>query len=194
MSVARLVFFLVLWFVAGMYLIPTFFKKAQKLMTDETLVVVSIGLCLGMVYLATSLGGKTMSDFTAGADGQYADADGNPVFFAWGAPLEYLGGYTLRDYWSAMDLDTFYAVDALMDADGMIPMTEETVEGVYSLTGGDYFGNYEGVLPADEEYHECDIDTLGAQKRGAKRLVYSDDAIYYTEDHYESFTLLYGEG
>ena len=59
--------------------------------------------------------------------------------------------------------------------------------------GGDYFGNYEGVLPADEEYHECDIDTLGAQKRGAKRLVYSDDAIYYTEDHYESFTLLYGE-
>ena len=60
--------------------------------------------------------------------------------------------------------------------------------------GGDYFGNYEGVLPADAEYHECDIDTLGAQKRGAKRLVYSDDAIYYTEDHYESFTLLYGEG
>ena len=55
-SVGRLVFFLVLWFVAGMYLIPTFFKKAQKLMTDETLVVVSIGLCLGMVYLATSLG------------------------------------------------------------------------------------------------------------------------------------------
>ena len=60
--------------------------------------------------------------------------------------------------------------------------------------GGDYFGNYEGVLPADAEYHECDIDTLGAQKRGARRLVYSDDAIYYTEDHYESFTLLYGEG
>lgn len=56
LSVGRLVFFLVLWFVAGMYLIPTFFKKAQKLMTDETLVVVSIGLCLGMVYLATSLG------------------------------------------------------------------------------------------------------------------------------------------
>ena len=56
MSVGRLVFFLVLWFVAGMYLIPTFFKKAQALMTDETLVVVSIGLCLGMVFLATHLG------------------------------------------------------------------------------------------------------------------------------------------
>ena len=59
--------------------------------------------------------------------------------------------------------------------------------------GGDRFGNYEGTLP-EGEYHECDIDTLGADRRGAKRLVYSDDGrIYYTEDHYESFTLLYGE-
>jgi cobalamin biosynthesis protein CobT len=60
--------------------------------------------------------------------------------------------------------------------------------------GGSYFGNYEGVLPEGHEYHECDIDTLGASKRGAKRIVYSDDGlIYYTEDHYETFTLLYGE-
>lgn len=61
--------------------------------------------------------------------------------------------------------------------------------------GGDYFGNYEGILPEKEgrEYHECDIDTDG-HYRGAKRIVYSDDdLIYYTEDHYESFTLLYGE-
>ena len=62
--------------------------------------------------------------------------------------------------------------------------------------GGDYFGNYEGLLPEEEkrEYHECDIDTLGAKSRGAKRLVYSNDGlIYYTEDHYDSFELLYGE-
>lgn len=59
--------------------------------------------------------------------------------------------------------------------------------------GGDYFGNYEGTLP-DGDYHECDIDTLGAKSRGAKRIVYSEDGrIYYTEDHYETFTLLYGE-
>ncbi len=59
--------------------------------------------------------------------------------------------------------------------------------------GGDYFGNYEGLLPEDRDYHECDIDTLGKQKRGAKRIIYSDDGyIYYTEDHYESFELLYG--
>ena len=62
--------------------------------------------------------------------------------------------------------------------------------------GGGYFGNYEGLLPAKKgrSYTECDIDTLGARGRGAKRIVFSNDGlIYYTEDHYESFTLLYGE-
>ena len=63
--------------------------------------------------------------------------------------------------------------------------------------GGSRFGNFEGLLPeADGRYYtECDIDTLGASKRGAKRIVFSNDGlIYYTGDHYESFELLYGEG
>ena len=60
--------------------------------------------------------------------------------------------------------------------------------------GGDWFGNYEGLLPEDREYTECDIDTRGKKSRGAKRIVFSEDGlIYYTEDHYESFELLYGE-
>ena len=62
--------------------------------------------------------------------------------------------------------------------------------------GGDKFGNYEGRLPdADgRRWTECDIDTLHANSRGAKRIVFSNDGlIYYTEDHYESFELLYGE-
>lgn len=61
--------------------------------------------------------------------------------------------------------------------------------------GGDYFGNYEGNLPEAKgrDYYECDIDTDGSY-RGAKRIVFSDDGlIYYTEDHYETFELLYGE-
>ena len=61
--------------------------------------------------------------------------------------------------------------------------------------GGDYFGNYEGALPEADgrTYHECDIDYEGGH-RNAKRIVYSDDGlIYYTEDHYETFELLYGE-
>lgn len=62
--------------------------------------------------------------------------------------------------------------------------------------GGDRFGNREGLLPKAKgrTYTECDIDTMGARSRGAKRIVFSNDGlIYYTEDHYESFTLLYGE-
>lgn len=61
--------------------------------------------------------------------------------------------------------------------------------------GGDRFGNYEELLPTNHNYTECDIDTLGAKSRGAKRIVFSNDysLIYYTDDHYESFTLLYGE-
>ena len=62
--------------------------------------------------------------------------------------------------------------------------------------GGDRFGNYEGLLPEADgrTYTECDIDTLGADSRGAKRIVFSNDGlIYYTEDHYKSFELLYGE-
>lgn len=62
--------------------------------------------------------------------------------------------------------------------------------------GGNRFGNYEELLPVKKGrvYTECDIDTLGAKSRGAKRIVFSNDGlIYYTDDHYESFTLLYGE-
>lgn len=62
--------------------------------------------------------------------------------------------------------------------------------------GGDRFGNYEGLLPdaPGRTWTECDIDTLGKDSRGAKRIVFSNDGlIYYTDDHYESFELLYGE-
>ena len=62
--------------------------------------------------------------------------------------------------------------------------------------GGDRFGNYEGLLPdADgRKWTECDIDTLHANSRGPKRIVFSNDGlVYYTGDHYESFELLYGE-
>ena len=62
--------------------------------------------------------------------------------------------------------------------------------------GGDRFGNYEGLLPdaPGRTWTECDIGTLGKDSRGAKRIVFSNDGlIYYTDDHYESFELLYGE-
>ena len=57
--------------------------------------------------------------------------------------------------------------------------------------GGDYFGNREGLLPAADgrKYTECDIDTHGYSSRGSRRLVFSNDGLYfYTSDHYESFS------
>ena len=63
--------------------------------------------------------------------------------------------------------------------------------------GGDRFGNYEKKLPKSDDrdyYHECDIDTLGKDSRGAKRIIYSKDGdIYYTEDHYGTFEKIDGE-
>ena len=62
--------------------------------------------------------------------------------------------------------------------------------------GGSRFGNYEGLLPEKDGriYTECDIDTLGADSRGSKRIVFSNDGlIFYTDDHYNTFTQLYEE-
>lgn len=59
--------------------------------------------------------------------------------------------------------------------------------------GGDYFGNREGLLPkaSGRKYYECDINYSGGY-RGSERIVYSNDGlIFYTSDHYESFTQLY---
>lgn len=55
-SVLKLVFFLVIWFVLGIFFIPTLLRKAKGLMNDETLLVVSISLCLLMVVFATKVG------------------------------------------------------------------------------------------------------------------------------------------
>ena len=88
-------------------------------------------------------------------------------------------------------------------------LTKNEAEALYGWTGGpldklapgmciggDRFTNYQKVLPvkSGRYYIECDIDTIGANARGAKRIVFSNDGlVYYTDDHYETFTLMYGE-
>ena len=59
--------------------------------------------------------------------------------------------------------------------------------------GGDKFGNREGLLPKSDgrQYYECDVNYEGGY-RGAERIVFSNDGlIFYTDDHYNSFTQLY---
>lgn len=55
-TVLKLLFFLALWFIAGIFLLPSFLKKAKKFLDDETLLILSLGLCLGMVVVATQVG------------------------------------------------------------------------------------------------------------------------------------------
>lgn len=55
-TVGKLLFFLLLWFIAGIFLLPSFLKKAKKLLDDETLLILAIGLCLGMVIIARQSG------------------------------------------------------------------------------------------------------------------------------------------
>ncbi|MCD8092362.1 MAG: cation:proton antiporter [Bacteroides sp.] len=55
-SIAKLLFFLILWFVVGIYLIPVLLKRCRKLMSEETLLIVSLGLCFGMVVMAAHTG------------------------------------------------------------------------------------------------------------------------------------------
>ncbi len=68
LSIVKLAFFLVVWFVFGIYLIPTFLRWMRRWMTEETLCIVAVGLCFGMVVLADFAGFSTaLGAFVMGA-------------------------------------------------------------------------------------------------------------------------------
>ena len=55
-SMLKLVFFMIIWFTVGIYIIPSVFKRLKRYMNDETLLVAAVGLCLGMVLFAHAVG------------------------------------------------------------------------------------------------------------------------------------------
>src|SRR5688572_20133635 len=55
-TILKLVLFLALWFIAGIFILPTLLKRAKSLLDSETLLILTLGLCLGMVVLATAVG------------------------------------------------------------------------------------------------------------------------------------------
>lgn len=55
-SIGKMLFFLILWFIVGIFILPTVFKYIRKYMNDETFLVVAIGLCLGMVVISVKTG------------------------------------------------------------------------------------------------------------------------------------------
>lgn len=109
------------------------------------------------------------------------------------------GSYT-RPKEVALYIHTYGRLPAnYIDKDSAIALGWDNKKGnLWDVTdqmsiGGDYFGNREGLLPkaSGRKWFECDVNYKGGY-RGAERLVYSNDGlIYYTKDHYESFTLLY---
>jgi CPA2 family monovalent cation:H+ antiporter-2 len=68
MSLVKLVFFLIVWFTFGIYLIPTFLKWMRRHMTEETLCIVAVGLCFAMVVMASYAGfSAALGAFVMGA-------------------------------------------------------------------------------------------------------------------------------
>ena len=67
-QMGKLAFFLVAWFLFGIYLIPTFLRWMRRYMSEETLLVLAVGLCFGMVVLAAQAGFSTaLGAFVMGA-------------------------------------------------------------------------------------------------------------------------------
>jgi len=67
-SLVKMAFYLALWLIMGVYLIPTFLKKVKNIMNDETLLIVSLAICFGMVLLAYVLGfSSALGAFLAGS-------------------------------------------------------------------------------------------------------------------------------
>ncbi len=67
-TIGKLMLYLVLWLLLGIYLIPSFLQKIQNLMSDETLLVTSLGICFGMVWLADAIGfSSALGAFMAGS-------------------------------------------------------------------------------------------------------------------------------
>ena len=68
MTIGQLLFYLALWLILGIYLLPTFLNKVRDLLNDEMLLVISLGICFGMVWIASALGfSSALGAFLAGS-------------------------------------------------------------------------------------------------------------------------------
>ena len=168
-------------------------KKLSSLLAGVVLILALLGHYTGLIDLNTIIGSNAGP--SSSQSGDMGDADQNTP-----DKLDADGSYTSKEdvalyiYQYGTLPKNFITKDQARklgwDGGGLEPYAPG------KCIGGDKFGNYEKLLPvkSGRTYTECDIGTLGAKSRGAKRIVFSNDGlIYYTDDHYETFTLLYGE-
>ena len=140
----------------------------------------SIRLLAALVLLLSLLCATALADITVYAAEHPVERDG------WYDAMEEVAVYlTLYD-----ELPENYMTKKEAQKLGWVSSKGNLWDVAYGCSiGGDRFGNYEGILPEKKgrSWTECDIDFEG-DYRGAKRIVFSsDDLIYYTDDHYESF-------
>lgn len=95
------------------------------------------------LYTAATTEGFAFADLTEGDDGQYTDPNGNPVYFSWTAGIDndWMGGYSLSDYSDYFSEEAASGLEGLQNSDGFVPVTQESIDYVYSLTGSDDWGN-----------------------------------------------------
>ena len=127
------------------------------------------------VKKANSLDGSGMdyafADLTKGSDGVYATAEGYKAFFGLEEANAYLGGGTLADYAPYFPEGAYDALSAQADDEGFVPVTDETIDLLYSFIGSDVWGNepeeYLGYyMNYDFTYPEVDFSTVGLMKTG----------------------------
>ena len=196
----------------GISIVMREYRNMKKVFKPAALLLIlALCLCLlcgctdrevaGALDAASELAGL-LADSVAGADAGAGNAEADVTEDAQDpeGALDVEGSYS-----SAEDValyihtygclpDNFVTKDEARDAGWNGGGLERYLPG--KCIGGDRFGNREGLLPdaKGRVWTECDIDTLGASSRGAKRIVFSNDGlIYYSDDHYDSFQLLYGE-
>ena len=96
------------------------------------------------------------------------------------------------------DMQAVPSIDAAPDEDGWYDSRDDVARYLmeYGTLPQNYITKAEArALGWEGGSLECDINTAGADERGAERIVFSNDGlIFYTADHYETFTLLLGDG
>lgn len=139
--IAKLAFFMLLWFLVGISIIPTFFRKAKKYINDETLLIISIGLCFGMVAFANYLGfSSALGAFVTGSilsetiEGEHIEKLSKGIKDLFGAIFFVSVGmmvdpHILAEYWGLILIITFIVlfVKALVSAAGVL-MAGESLE------------------------------------------------------------------
>lgn len=151
-------------------------KLTKKILALLLTLVLSLGMFTACVPTDSASSGDSQPAIAE--DGSYTSKDGVALYI-------HTYGHLPENYITKDE-----AYDLGWKSEGTL---DEVAPGM--SIGGDYYGNYEGVLPDEpgREYHECDIDYESGNRNG-KRIVYSNDGnIYYTEDHYNSFEHLYGD-